>query len=182
MRVSFALAAFFLPLATKAQDAAEAMAGTPWDVLGWILVAGAGGLVVSGLGWLMGWGVSKLRKSKSPEMVKNMVAGFVDALRVGLSGTVGVLEAEFEKARAPDSPGGVKITQEELGKIGEALKQFLLKQYGSWDGIAKVVSHITGGAATKEAAEGFIDNFVAANAKKAIKAGEASVDPSTPAR
>ena len=178
MRFVVLVPVLLTPAVALAQTAAETFAGTAWDVLGWLLVMGVGGLVVAGLGWLMSWGVGKLKGSDSPELVKDLVANFVETLKMGLSGAVLELQEEFAKARDPNSPGGERITQAELHTIGVNFKAWLLDQYGSWDAISKLVANVTGGVASPQAAEKFIDKFVASNAEAA--AGK--VNPSTPAR
>lgn len=150
-----AAAAVMLPAIVAAQEAApvvaEAIAGQGWDTFATLYILG-GGLVVGGLLWLAGWGIGKIKNTKA----KEYAARFLAVFDVGLRGVHARLKVLLDEARAPDSPGGVAITQGEITKIRAEMWEYLKKTYGSFDAIAKVVGVFTG-AKTAEGVNAFVN-------------------------
>lgn len=167
-----ALAASLAPAVSFAQDAVADAA----DTFATIYLIG-GGVAVFAIGALITWGVGKLTGSSL-----QVAAGrFLTVFNAGLEGSHAVFKRDLARARHADSPGGAVITDGEWERIGSSQWVYLISQYGSFDGIAKVVRQITG-AKGDDAVRGFIDaktNAGIAELERADKAAAAR-DPSTP--
>ena len=129
--------------------------------------------MISGRGLLIVWGVSKLKGS----WAKESAGRFLTFFNTGLEGAHAKFRLELDKARDPNSPGGVQITQGELDDIRKHMWTYLKQEYGNTKSIGKVVSIFAGAKNTSPVA------FI--NAK--IDAGVAELErrntnPSTPAQ
>lgn len=153
--------------ASLAQDAAPQADGA--DTFASVYLA-IGGVVMAGLGWLISWGVGKLKGNYA----KETAGRFLSHLDTALQGSHARFKQGLEAARDKDSPGGAVITDEEWGALRDDMWEYLKKQYGSMDGIASVVGIFTGGKG-EEAAKAFVDSKIDAGIaamEKADKSGK----------
>ena len=167
-----ALCATLIPAIVLAQDTVADTA----DTFATIYLIG-GGIVLFGISALIGWGANKLTDG-----ALQIAAGrFLTVFDAGLKGVHAEFKLSLEAARDPDSPGGVVITDAEWQVIRDSMWEYLTSQYGSSEGIAKIVSRITGAKGTA-AVDRFVDAKISAGIAALERADKAAAarDPSTP--
>ena len=167
-----ALCATLTPAAVFAQDTVADAA----DTFATVYLIG-GGVVLFGISALLGWGANKLTDGA----LQIAIGRFLTVFDTGLKGFHAEFKRGLEAARDPDSPGGVVITDDEWQGIKDSMWRYLKHQYGSFDGIAKVVGRITGANSAVAVTE-FVDSKIHAGIAELERADKATAarDPSTP--
>jgi hypothetical protein len=134
-----------LAVTIGAQDAIaeEPMAGEFWDAFG-SLYGVLATLIVGGLGWLSTRLTAYLSTKHKDAIWAGILQRFNTALFDAVQGRHAVIQAEFAKAKDPKSPGGSRITTDELNAIRDAVWDDLKAQYGGLDGLKKAVAIVAG--------------------------------------
>lgn len=95
--------------------------------------------LLMGLVWLGkrldGW----LGSMTKNELIKGVMIRFKDSVLDGVKRVNQTLKSEIMAAKAPGSPGGTKITEEEAKGLKEAVWEDLKDEYGGMDGIQKAL-------------------------------------------
>jgi hypothetical protein len=109
------------------------------DIL-WTIAPYAITLILAGLTWLGGLLSKKLLGSIKNEAIANAVVRFQAEVLSAVKMVGQTLKQEILKARAPASPGGAKVTEEEAKRLKEAVWDALKDAYGGMDGIKKALA------------------------------------------
>jgi hypothetical protein len=148
-----AVAALAQEAATPALAAVAPVADAA-DTFATVYLVG-GGFLMMGIGWLITWGVGKLKGSYA----KETAGRFLGIFNTGLQGAHAKFKMELESARSADSDGGAVITDKEWDAIRTHMWEYLKTTYGSMASITAVVGAFTG-TKGEDAAKDFIDNKI----------------------